>query len=62
MILLERERETLMQERSIDWLPPMSTPIADQAHSLALRPDWESTRSVLVNGLAVTNSPLVGGS
>ena len=44
-LLLEKEegeRETLMQERSIDWLlPPIPSRPGDQTHNLCLFPDWE---------------------
>ena len=35
----EGERETLMWERNINWLPPLHTLTGDQTHHLGMRPD-----------------------
>ena len=38
----ETERETLMWEGNIDWLPPICTSTGDQTHNLGMCPDWGS--------------------
>ena len=39
----ERERETSLWERNIDWLPPVPALIGDWTHNLGTCPDWESS-------------------
>ena len=38
----ERERETLMWERNIDWLPLVRSSNRDQTHNLCVCTDWKS--------------------
>ena len=38
----EKDRQTWMSERNIDWLPPVCALTADRTHNLVMCPDQES--------------------
>ena len=53
LLILERERDTSMWERNINWLPPVHAPTMDQTHNRGMCPDWNLTNDLSVSKMSL---------